>query len=269
VRVSGGVALVVALGLASACGGDGDSSESSDTTTTTAPSEVSEELELGDDDVGAIPIELEAGDALRVAVSGYDTAIHVALAEDDVTPGFKRLVAHDQDDWEHHILRQLLLIGTEVLDDETFSDLEDAYYDEDLDAGELEAAITDVAPDLEGNAVFLGTDHGTEDLEGVQLVAPVSGTYTVVVLSRYTLSEVEVDVELEVEDGEALDDDVAYDDYIARYGEHVDFFCDEDFFGGAPEDVTNYGPTVCDPDELEGVLSDGYSGDFTNDFGGG
>jgi len=33
--------------------------------------------------------------------------------------------------------------------------------------------------------------------------------------------------------------------------------------------VTNYGPTLCDPDTLEGVLAGELNGDFTNDFGGG
>lgn len=129
---------------------------------------------------------------------------------------------------------------------------------------DLQAREYDLGVDVEAGLVFLGTDRSGDDVEGLQFVAPSSGTWYVVVTGT---SEGEFDLTIEVESGEDLGDDVEYLDYVAAYGEHVDFFCDEDFFGGDPFDVTNYGPTVCDPDVLEGTIDGEFNGDFTNDFG--
>jgi hypothetical protein len=118
--------------------------------------------------------------------------------------------------------------------------------------------------DVDAGRLFLGTDRSGDDVEGIQFVAPSTGTWYVVVGG----TSGEFDITTAVEPGEAFDgDEIDYLDYLAAYGDHVDFFCDEDFYGEDPEDVTNYGPTVCDPDELAGTLSGEFNGDFTNDFG--
>jgi hypothetical protein len=113
---------------------------------------------------------------------------------------------------------------------------------------------------------FLATDRSGDDVEGLQFVAPTAGTYTVVIDGDDSAA-VDVTVETESGDDDGLDpDEIEYLDYLAHYGEHVDFFCDEDFYGGDPEDVTNYGPTICDEDALAGTLAGELNGDFTNDF---
>jgi hypothetical protein len=99
----------------------------------------------------------------------------------------------------------------------------------------------------------------------------VDGRYSLVV-SGYGGSEGDYEATMEVVGNDYTgleDDDIDYLDYLALYAEHLDAFCDEDFYGGDAEDVTNYGPTLCDPDELAGTLSGEFNGDFTNDFGGG
>jgi hypothetical protein len=163
-----------------------------------------------------------------------------------------------------------------VLDEDTADGLSIVYesgvFPDDF-VEDVLGAIGEVSPEVaDAGPLFLGTDRAAgEDPEGLQLVAPAAGTYTVVI-AGYNHSEGDYEVSLEVEpaDDAALDgDEIDYLDYLATYGEHVDFFCDEDFFGGDPEDVTSYGPTICDPDELAGVLSGEFNGDFTNDFGGG
>ena len=120
--------------------------------------------------------------------------------------------------------------------------------------------------DLDAGRVFLSTDRSSDDVEGLQFVAPTSGTWTIVVAGDD--GGFDITVEVEPGDDDGLDpESIEYLDYLAHYGEHVEFFCDEDFYGGDPEDVTNYGPTICDPDELAGTLSGEFNGDFTNDFG--
>jgi hypothetical protein len=134
---------------------------------------------------------------------------------------------------------------------------------------DLQPREQELAEDVDAGVIFLSTDRSGDDVEGLQFVAPTAGTWTVVVRSFFS-SGGEFDITIEVEPGgdEDLDpESIDYVDYLAHYGEHVDFFCDEDFFGGDPEDVTNYGPTVCDPETLNGVLAGQFSGDFTNDFG--
>jgi hypothetical protein len=133
----------------------------------------------------------------------------------------------------------------------------------------LQPRVYDDDDSVDAERVFLGTDRSSDDVEGVQFVAPSSGTWTILVTSIAT-SEGTFDLTVETDPGDddGLDTDtIEYHDYLAHYGEHVDFFCDEDFFGGDPEDVTNYGPTVCDAETLNGVLAGQLSGDFTNDFG--
>jgi hypothetical protein len=129
----------------------------------------------------------------------------------------------------------------------------------------LEPRSQTLGVELGDGLIFLATDRSGDDVEGLQFVAPSAGTYTVLV----TGSGGEADVTIEVEEGDDADlgeDEIDYLDYLAHYGEHVDFFCDADFFGGDPEDTTNYGPTVCDEESLEGVLAGELNGDFTNDF---
>lgn len=119
--------------------------------------------------------------------------------------------------------------------------------------------------------LFLGTDRaGSGEPEGLQFVAPTDGRYALVI-SGYGGSEGDYEATMEVvgNDTGLDDDEIDYLGYLALYAEHLDAFCDEDFYGADAEDATNYGPTLCDPDELAGTLSGEFNGDFTNDFGGG
>jgi hypothetical protein len=226
--------------------------------------------ELSDDEPAAtFPVPLEAGDALRVAVDGVDAAISVAADDEAETEGFEGLVATGDSTYELRTFNQLSLVAGSVLSDEEQEEItEDAGLDLDQVYEDIEDATRDAVPGLEdAGVVFAGTDRSSDEVEGLQLVAPTSGTYTVIVHGE---DEGEFDVTLEVEGGDDEDldpEDIEYLDYLAHYGEHVDFFCDEGFFGGDPEDVTNYGPTVCDEDTLDGVLAGELNGDFTNDFG--
>jgi hypothetical protein len=225
------VAALVGLGAGLLLRGGGDDDGGSDEPSDTAAEAAADDEDgTGEFDVEAgdeLPVSLEAGDALRVVASGADVGLLVAASEEAQTEGFEDLEPRDQ-----------TLFGGE-----------------ELDVG----------------LVFLATDRSGDDVEGLQFVAPTAGTYTVVVTGDGFGSDqgdaIEVTIEVEPGDDDGLDpDSIEYLDYLAHYGEHVEFFCDEDFFDGDPEDVTNYGPTVCDADALAGVLSGELNGDFTNDF---
>ena len=271
-----GLLALVGMLLVGCSGDDGGASSPATTEGEEQEEEASSgtgefEAELDEDEpVAAFPVELEAGDALRVVVEGLDTALLVAASEDADTAGFKRLVGADAEDLEDHASRNLVLLAGHVLDDDEYLDFENAYFEDELDVDELRDAVADVVDEVEdAGTIFMSTDRSSDDVEGLQLVAPTSGTYTVFVA---TDDEGEADVNIEVEPGDddGLDgDEIRYSDYLVHYGEHAEFFCDEDFYGADPEDVTNYGPSLCDPEELQGVLEGGFSGDFTNDFGGG
>ncbi len=206
-----------------------------------------------DEPVALTPVALEAGDALRVVVEtdGLDAVVQLAVEEDALTEGFEQLLAPDgdADAVEERLQRQV-----EILETNTGSN-------------DVDGEVVD-----EAGPLVVGTDRGgTDEVEGLQFVAPTAGTYTIVV-SGYAGSEGSFSGRYEVAsgDGDALDpDDIDYLDYLSRYEAAAGFLCDEDFFGADPLEVTNYGPTVCDPSTLSGVLDGSLNGDFTNDFGGG
>ncbi len=216
-------------------------------------------------------IDLDAGDAVRVVVDSddLDPTVQLAVEADALTDGFGGLLAPggDEDLVEERLARQAsILVGN----------ISDGVSDEVIDVEDLDA-MTDLLGDrVEGYAdaghVFLGSDRtGSDEPEGLQFVAPADGRYSLVV-SGYGGSQGTYEATMEVvgNDDAGLDgDEIEYLDYLALYAEHLDAFCDEDFYGDEAEDVTNYGPTLCDPDTLAGTLSGEFSGDFTNDFGGG
>jgi hypothetical protein len=137
----------------------------------------------------------------------------------------------------------------------------------------FQSLVADELDDEEAGVVFLGTDRGGGgDVEGVQFVAPVDGEYRLVI-TGFDGDEGSYDAQIETEGAEDLDEDdfdldgaIEVLDYLALYGDHVEFFCDEAFFGDDPEDATNYGPTICDEGTLDQVLAGELNGDFTNDF---
>ncbi len=214
--------------------------------------------------------DLDAGEAVRIVVvsDGFDATVQLAAEPDAFTDGFRSLVAPGGagDQVEERLARQAAVL---------VSNVSDGVDDEEIDDEDLDA-MTDLLGDrVEGyddaGYVFLGTDRvGADEPEGLQFVAPVEGRYALVV-SGYGGAQGEFDATVEVvgQDDTGVDDEIDYLDYLALYAEHLDAFCDEDFYGGDPDDVTNYGPTLCDPDTLQGVLAGEFNGDFTNDFGGG
>jgi len=278
------VVLLAAAGILAAVAFGGDDGDSTASSASSSSDEGEEESEDDGDDglvsEGAISgdqravvegIDLEAGDAVRVVVDSddLDATVQLAVEADALTDGFRGLLASggDQDLVEERLARQAeILVGN----------ISDGVSDEVIDFEDLEA-MTDLLGDrVEGyddaGYAFLGTDRsGSGEPEGLQFVAPVDGQYALVV-SGYTGSEGDYEATVEVvgNDDTGLDDDeIDYLDYLALYAEHLDAFCDDDFYAGDPDDATNYGPTLCDPDELEGTLSGEFNGDFTNDFGGG
>jgi hypothetical protein len=259
--------------VAVGCGGDdsteGDSGDGAPPSTARAdlagPGE--HEGELSEEQpAAAFGIELAAGEALRGVVTGIDAAITVAAGEDAATEGFEGLVASADEGYDGQVVGHLLRLVHDALGPDEFDELADGVDAGSVDREDLAGVVADVIPGFDDtDAPFLGTNRGSE-IEGLQFVAPTTGTYVVIVADDHGA----FDLTLEVEDGDDEDldpDDIRYLDYLAHYGEHVEFFCDEAFFGGDTTDVTNYGPTVCEPDSLERVLSGQISGDFTNDFG--
>jgi len=226
-----------------------------------------------DDDqrAGVAGIDLEAGDAVRVVVEGegLDATVQLAVEPEALTDGFAGLVAPGGDAAlvEERLARQAAIL---------VSNISDGVNDEEIDEEDLDAMTDLIGDRVEGyedaGYAFVGSDRvGADEPEGLQFVAPADGRYSLVV-SSYGGSEGDYEATLEVvgNDDTGLDrDDIDYLDYLALYAEHLDAFCDEDFYGEDPADVTNYGPTLCDPDTLEGVLAGELNGDFTNDFGGG
>jgi hypothetical protein len=243
-----GAVVGLLAGLVLQGGGDDAAEPSAGSRPSIEPAEDEDEQddELSEDEpAAAFAFDLEAGDALRVSVQGLDSALFVAVAEDDVTDGFDDVLGPTQDVREDRAERQAEVLAGEVGDDP-------------------EEAV----PELSDHLVFVSTDRSGDDVEGIQVVAPADGSYLVVVTGDEGAFELTSGIE--TGDADGLDPDgIDYLDYLAHYGEHVDHFCDEDFYGGDPRDVTNYGPTICDEDELAGTLSGQFSGDFTNDFGGG
>ena len=272
------VVLLAAAGILAAAAVGGDDGEATSTTEADADDEdergddVATEGEIDEDQRATVTgIDLEAGDALRVVVEGddLDATVQLAVEDDALTDGFRGLLAPGGEDElvEERLARQAsILVG----------DISDGVSDEVIDLEDLDE-MTDLLGDrVEGyedaGYVFLGSDRtGSDEPEGLQFVAPVDGRYSLVVSgSGGSEGSYEATMEVVGNNDTGLDEDeIDYLDYLALYAEHVDAFCDEDFYGEDAEDVTNYGPTLCDPDELEGTLSGEFNGDFTNDFGGG
>lgn len=268
------VVAVAALVIALTVGRDDDGSTPSDAVAdegqaTDDPLEI--EGAIDDDRPAAVAgFDLDAGDAVRIVVvsDGFDATAQLAVEPGAFTDGFRSLLAPGGagDQVEERLARQAAVL---------VSNVSDGVDDEEIDDEDLDA-MTDLLGDrVEGyddaGYVFLGTDRvGADEPEGLQFVAPVGGRYALVV-SGYggAQGEFEATVEVVGHDDTGADDEIDYLDYLALYAEHLDAFCDEDFYGGDPDDVTNYGPTLCDPDTLQGVLAGEFNGDFTNDFGGG
>jgi len=276
----GGVlaAVLLAAVVLVACGGDDGEDDGSGSASSSGEDDATGtgtfDGELGGDapPAASFPVELSAGQALRAVVREADTGVQLAVEEDAITDGFAGLLAVDGDEQviEDATTRQLLIFAQAVIDDDTYLDLEDEWFEDRLDAEELEAAVAEAAPEaVEAGPIVVGSDRTCcGDPDGIMFVAPADGTYTLLIATDDSSGE-EFEVTIDVEDGsdDGLDEDaIDYLEYLGHYGEHVEFFCDEEFWGGDPVEVTNYGPSVCDPDALAGVMS-GQSGDFTNDFG--
>lgn len=262
VGVVAGLAVLVAAAAAAivlvvgALGGDDSGSSGDQEATDDAPAADEGTFSgavTADEPVVLAPVTLEAGDALRVVVEpdGLDAVVQLAVEEAALTDGFEQLLAPGGDPGavDERLQRQVDILETNT------------------GSNDVDGEVVD-----ETGPLVVGTDRGgTDDPEGLQFVAPTAGTYTIVV-SGYAGSEGEVTGRYEVEagSGEAPDPEaIDYLAYLGRYQEHTDFLCEEDFFGADPVDVANYGPTVCDPSTLSGVVDGSLNGDFTNDFGGG
>ena len=134
------VAALVGLGiglLLQGGGDDGESTSSSDASTEPAEEESEGTGEFEAESGDELPVELAAGDALRVVVEGGDVQLYLAASEDAQTDGFEDLEPRNQ-----------VALGG------------------DLDVG----------------LVFLATDRSSDDVEGLQFVAPTAGTYTVLLI---------------------------------------------------------------------------------------
>ncbi len=234
--------------------------------------------------------DMEAGQAVRAVVTpegDFDPLVTLGIDRDVIATtlvaSLSGIVDEDEiqdalEDEDSDYYNDLLSGYDELLTDGVPDDLVDDLSDElSDDFGGLQDALSDQLPVLAEAGIPSGTEdfNGEGDPEGTVFLAPLSGTYSIIVSGRGSTGDFTGNIEVEGpdEDFEAFDADETLDieDYFVATGAHLDFFCDEDFWGDQPEDVLSDAELLCDQDAFDEFLtdalgSDDFSDDFTSDF---
>jgi hypothetical protein len=235
-----------------------------------------------DEPVEARQLDLEAGEALRVVVTPDDDLDpRLTLSIDpqnvgDLVESLVDLSDFDDDQAQGAFSDEFDDLFSDAVEDEDLSaDLSQALSD---DYSDFTEQLAELDEDLAGAGVpiLIGSNFTEQgDPAGGAFVAPVDGTYTVLVTGvEHSEGEFEGRIETEAPaesfDPDDLDPDEEIDSaaFFEQYGEHREFFCDEDFYGDDPEDVLEQAEQLCDEEAFEELLSDlsDLSGDFSTDF---
>jgi len=226
-------------------------------------------------------LELDAGQPFRVIVEpddDLDARLTLAVGRDvAASPAFSGLIDEDVDeddlddldsDYYSDAISGYTELFSESIDEDLSSDLSQAGEDGFGDFSEL---LAEELPVLAEAGIPTGTeDFGTEgDPEGTVFLAPVDGTYSVIISGQGTEGEVEGNIEVgDVDEDFDLDPDEPLDfvAFLEAWEPHLDFFCDEEFYGDDPEDVSEFAATLCDEDAFNELLSTDVSSDFSDDF---
>ena len=234
--------------------------------------------------------DLEAGEVVRAVVTpegDFDPLVTLAIDREVVaTPLLASLggsVDEDElqdavDDESSDYYNDLLSGYDQLLTDGVPDDLVDGLSDElSDDFGGLQDALSDQLPVLAEAGIPSGTEdfNGGGDPEGTVFLAPLGGTYSIIVSGQGSTGAFEGNIEVEGPDEDfdafAADEGLDLLTYFEAAGAHLDFFCDEDFWGDDPSDVFANADLYCDQDSFAEFLTDNlgtddFSSDSSDDF---
>jgi len=220
--------------------------------------------------------DLEAGEAVRAIVEPSDDldarlslGVEPDVATSEVFAGTDDI---DVDDLlsDYSFYYEDLFSGS--VESDLSEDLSEGLSDDFSDFTEL---LDEDLPSLADAGVPFGTinENETEDPEGFVFLAPVDGEYSIIVSGSDSEGDFDgnIDTAGPSDDFEELDAEDFFDTpYFEALEPLRDDLCEEDFWGGDPEDVNTQVGELCDDDEFEDLLSgdtsDDFSEDFTNDF---
>jgi hypothetical protein len=229
---------------------------------------------ISDDEPFAVrTFDLDAGEALRIKVepdSDLDAAVTLGVDTDLAQTELFGSRGDNLDDLLSDFSFGYDELFSDTLDGDVSSDLSSALSDDFTD---FRDQLVDSVPSLEDAGVplfTLNTNEDEGDDEGILFLAPLEGTYSLIISGRGTEGDFDATIETADPDGDFEDFDADEEIDLQKYYEAIDpqrdFLCDEDFWGGDPQDVSSDAEQICDDDAFSELLSGDFSADFSDDF---